>query len=288
VDLNGDGKVDILSGSYSRDDGDMAGLFQVLWGIEGGGFRAPAALNGSDGKPLIIAADKDDDVQRICTRPTAVDLNGDGKLEIVSGNFNGTFAWFLGEGEGRFAPGSTVMTDSEGSQLLVDGHSDPFFVDWDGDGDLDLISGSSAGGVSVFANDGSKTKPKFGKLSEPVPAVVSEEPQPFGDAWLRGPQSDTRVWADDINGDGKLDLLVGDTVSLLFPAEGLEEAAAREKLAAWSTKWQQLMEAWSGCKGESAEADRKKIQEDQAKLRKEREKIVRDDDTGFVWVMYRK
>jgi len=31
VDLNNDGYRDILSGSYSRMETNMAGLFQVLW-----------------------------------------------------------------------------------------------------------------------------------------------------------------------------------------------------------------------------------------------------------------
>ncbi|NJN14803.1 MAG: hypothetical protein HC813_04155 [Planctomycetes bacterium] len=39
MDLNGDGNIDILSGSYSRQDRDMAGLFQVLWGREDGTSR---------------------------------------------------------------------------------------------------------------------------------------------------------------------------------------------------------------------------------------------------------
>ena len=48
MDLNGDGNIDILSGSYSRHDRDMAGLFQVLWGTGDGGFKKPAVLAGTD------------------------------------------------------------------------------------------------------------------------------------------------------------------------------------------------------------------------------------------------
>ncbi|MEK7468574.1 MAG: VCBS repeat-containing protein [Planctomycetota bacterium] len=286
MDLNGDGKVDILSGSYSRDEGDMAGLFQVLWGVEGGGFKAPAVLNGTDGQPLIIA--DDDDIPRICTRPTAVDLNGDGKLDIVSGNFAGTFAFFPGEGEGRFAPKHTLLTGADGASLNVDDHSDPFFVDWDGDGDLDLLSGSASGGVSLFVNLGSKKEAKFGKPVALVPAVENEPSGArMGDEWLKGPQSDTRVWADDLNGDGKLDLLIGDSVTLVYPAAGLEVAQAREKLAEWSARMEKAGAALRAGGGPTAE-DKKKYQEEWQKLRKERETIVREDSTGFVWVMYRK
>jgi len=73
VDLDSDGHLDILSGSYSRKGEDMAGLFQVLWG-EKDGFRQAKALDGADGEPLLMPGGEGDDVdvQRICTRPFAV------------------------------------------------------------------------------------------------------------------------------------------------------------------------------------------------------------------------
>ncbi len=37
--------------------------------------------------------------------------------------------------------------------LKIEGyHCDPFVIDWDGDGDLDLLSGSSEGGVQWAEN----------------------------------------------------------------------------------------------------------------------------------------
>ena len=54
MDIDGDGHLDILSGSYSRMDKDMAGLFQVLYGKADGTFRKAEVLKGTDGEPLII------------------------------------------------------------------------------------------------------------------------------------------------------------------------------------------------------------------------------------------
>jgi hypothetical protein len=284
VDLNGDGNLDILSGSYSRQGRPMAGLFQVLWGEKDGGFRPAETLRGSDGEPLVIPAGEGDDVtDKICTRPFAADLDDDGKLDIVSGNFSGTFAFFAGEGDGRFAPRSTWLTGS-GGPLRVDAHSDPFLVDWDGDGDLDLLSGSAKGGVFLFKNVGSKGEPKFGARGTLVPAAgLADATTVFGDSHVKGPGAATRVWVDDLDGDGKLDLLIGDNVTLSYPADGLDEASATEKLTAWNARRAVLTQAMrSGV----AASENGNPAEALMALHREREKIVREDRTGFVWAMY--
>ena len=55
MDLDGDGHLDILSGSYSDTDRE-AGLFHVLYGKGDGTFRKAEVLKGTDGQPLIISA----------------------------------------------------------------------------------------------------------------------------------------------------------------------------------------------------------------------------------------
>ena len=121
MDLNADGITDVLSGSYAPtkgDEGVMAGTFYVLWG-SAEGFSAAEPLLGSDGERLMLPQAESKprvDQNRICTRPTAVDLNGDGELDLVSGNFKGTFAVFAGEGEGRFAPAASWLLGPDGAQ----------------------------------------------------------------------------------------------------------------------------------------------------------------------------
>ena len=51
MDLDADGRCDILSGSYSRMEEPMAGLFQVLYGNRDGTFKKAEVLKGTDGEP---------------------------------------------------------------------------------------------------------------------------------------------------------------------------------------------------------------------------------------------
>jgi hypothetical protein len=99
-------------------------------------------------------------------------------------------------------------------------------IDWDGDGDLDILSGSSEGGVQWAENRAGPGKPprleSFRTLIEHGPQI--EYGSILRDADLKGPLTDTRIWVDDVNGDGKLDILVGDMAPLLSPAAGLSEA----------------------------------------------------------------
>lgn len=173
MDIDADGINDILSGCYSqRGHDDMVGSFWVLKGQKDGTFAKPFELKGTDGKLLSVHAKFEDRgaqlTENICTRPFAVDWNGDGKLDIISGNFKGTFFLFTGEGEGKFKPEAVAVTTGDGEALKVSGvHSDPFVIDWDGDGDLDLLAASSTGDVVWAENlaDAKTTTDKTPKLS---------------------------------------------------------------------------------------------------------------------------
>jgi hypothetical protein len=46
----------------------------------------------------------------------------------------------------------------------------------------------------------------------------------FFHADLKGPLGCTRIWVDDVNSDGKLDILVGDQAPLVSPAAQKDSA----------------------------------------------------------------
>ena len=267
----------------------MAGIFQVLWGQPGGGFKQPTPLQGTDGKPLIILPDdkKTPTLARICTRPTAADWDGDGHIDLVVGNFGGSFYLFKGEGKGKFAPKATKLT-SGGKALEVRHHSDPFVIDWDADGDLDLLSGASGGGVHWAENTAGKGK---APTLKPFKAIIASGPKrEYGamlkEADLDGPGSDTRIWVDDINGDGKLDLLVGDSVQLVSPAKGLTEKEYHKQKAAWKVEKDKCIAILSNRKSKKAEkrAAGKKMNN----LHNQRKDFEITKSTGYVWLYLQK
>lgn len=293
MDLNGDGNLDILSGSYSRMEQPMAGLFQVLWGQAGGTFKTAEVLNGTDGKPLIIPVkggpgDGEDWIKNICTRPFAVDWDGDGDLDLVAGNFHGTFYLFKGEGKGKFAPVPEEMMAGEKPLAIEGHHSDPFVVDWDGDGDLDVLSGSSAGGVQLAENRAGPGKlpqlAPFQSLIQGAPSVVYGQIQKEED--LKAPASATRVWVDDFNSDGKLDILVGDLATLISPAVNLTEKEFKEQFDAWQKSVSEESEKMNSTVKD--EKERNEAIQRLQKLYSGRSKFMKEDMTGFVWLYLQK
>ncbi len=292
MDLNADGHLDILSGSYSRMDKAMAGLFQVLLGKADGSFAAAAVVNGTDDQPLVIPSKGEDDIiESICTRPFAVDWDSDGDLDLVVGNFAGKFHLFSGAGKGRFSPTSEPLL-ADGKPLKLSGehamHGDPFVVDWDGDGDLDVLSGTSAGGVQWAQNTAGTGKPPalkpFAALIA-APQTMTNECRPNE---VAAPAGSTRVWVADMNADGLLDVLVGDMITLVSPAAGLSEDDYLKRRKEWDTTFDALQKEAEQVGGQTDQTKIEAVFERMNAHHEKRAEFMIEDRTGFVWLYVQK
>jgi hypothetical protein len=124
----------------------------------------------------------------------AADVNGDGKVDLISANLNdNTLSVLTNNGSGGFVLAATYTVGAQPISVVA--------ADVNGDGKVDLIcANENSNTLSVLTNNGSGG---FALASSPGVGVI-----PYS------------VTAADVNGDGKADLicanLVDDTLSVLF------------------------------------------------------------------------
>ena len=162
--------------------------------------------------------------------PQLVDLNGDGIQDMVMATYEGTAFWIQGTKEGWKNPTYLVdendthvristYVDMESREITaVDRSSDDYksngwhrltsiaLVDWDQDGDQDLILGAYEGALYRCMNIGSKTEPKFAAINHQIKA----DGKPVSLDGLTTPR------VVDWNGDGLFDILCGGTDGGVF------------------------------------------------------------------------
>jgi len=141
IDWNKDGKNDLILGSASGR----------LYAFENRGEKEP------DWWPLeqkVFAPN-----QRRYSAPTLGDLDGDGDLDLISGNRQGRLE--LMENRGTSEKPEWILSDVNLAQIDVGSYSVPRLHDVDGDGDLDLFVGNSRGLIIFFENQGSKERSRF-------------------------------------------------------------------------------------------------------------------------------
>ena len=118
----------------------------------------------------------------------------------IAGPLHGRVGWARNEGteeHPRYAPFQLFLT--ENGPVEVYGTPSPNLVDWDGDGDMDLVCGSFLDTLTWFENLGGAGEPSF----SPGRPVMAEG------APLRLELQMLQVVAADWDGDGDPDLIVG-------------------------------------------------------------------------------
>jgi hypothetical protein len=170
----------------------------------------------ADGKPIIlphapVPGSKgvfDDDYHPV---PETIDWDGDGDVDLLVGGYVTGMVFYF-ENVGRSADGIPVLKahgplEADGKVLDVEWCAAPTVADFDGDGDLDLITGTlryTKEGIDptdnelflrYFENIGTREKPN-----------LARKPFPKRGEFPRGPLVTPR--AVDFNDDGLIDLVV--------------------------------------------------------------------------------
>jgi hypothetical protein len=174
-DLDGDGDLDLLVGSYGA---------RVSWLRNDGSPRAARWVEVDSALVTITRGSN--------TTPTLGDLDGDGDLDLLIGEATGTLNYYRNEGT-TAVPAFRLVSDAFDG-IDVGRRSAPVLVDLDGDGDLDLLVGSDDQGVALWRNRGTRASPSF--LADSTFQLESAPP-------LSAPA------AADLDRDGMVDLLVG-------------------------------------------------------------------------------
>ena len=92
-------------------------------------------------------------------------------MDLLVGTIGGNIYLIPNEGKaGDLAYGTPERLRVGDDEIRIDGDASPFCVDWDQDGDLDLLSGGDSGSVWLFENTGSAKDPVLAAKQELIPA----------------------------------------------------------------------------------------------------------------------
>jgi hypothetical protein len=227
VDFDGDGDHDLIAGvgdwaeygwdnAFNEDgrwtNGPLHGY--VYWFQNTGHDNTPKY---QPPKRLLVDHRDEIDLYGGCS-PNFADFDRDGDLDLICGEFLDGFTYFENIGsrtDPSFVEGRRLKYEGKPItmhvQMIV-----PVSVDWDGDGDVDLIVGDEDGRVSLVENTGKKvdrmpeflppyyfqqeaTELKFGALVTPVGVDWDEDGD---DDLVCGNTSGNIAWFENLSGKG--------------------------------------------------------------------------------------
>ncbi|MDT8446172.1 MAG: VCBS repeat-containing protein [bacterium] len=141
--------------------------------------------------------------------PYFIDFDQDGDDDMVMGSSNPTVALYENREQlGRRVLWSVNTNIFNFNKLVITGHRASIATgDLDGDGDPDWIVGEKAGNLNFFRNDGNAQEPDWTLVAEELLFITGME--------------NSAPALGDLDGDGDLDLLVGDKQGLLAYIENV-------------------------------------------------------------------
>ncbi len=198
-DLNGDGLPDLV----------VADTRGFIWFYPNSGTKTNAVFTHGEVMPIWFG--KDGEHNDVAPRIQLTDFNGDGKLDLVVGTFDGSLYMLPNIGaptqpvfrQPQNLDDIDIATRSQG--VLWCNFLAPCLYDWSGKGLLDLIMGEgtySANSIYLLHNMGSNSRPIFNETHtvKLIPGMGREHLTPRVIDW---------------NGDGKPDVLCGERAGYL-------------------------------------------------------------------------
>jgi len=289
ADLNGDGRLDIISGSWP-------GEIYLFRRLADGGFAAGEPLKTAAGKPLNVGN---------ASVPFAIDWSGHGKLDLIVGTLNGDVYLVPNVGTAdKPAFGDPKPLLADGKPIRIEaGDAAPLVADWDGDGKPDLIVGASDGSVVWFRNEGTVQSPRLAAAQ----VLIPPSPSPWMGDNARGPADwgvRVKPCVVDWDGNGRLDLLLGDVCGGFertpsrTPDESVEAKEAAGRLPKLRKEWAAAYKEYAAVADPVTDAERARVDNLRARVRRLKDEIVRLSDIrdryqseymshGYVWLFRR-
>jgi hypothetical protein len=219
VDYENDGDLDIVVGIQDGEDYGWDNAFDEHGVWTNGPLHGYIYLiENSEGvyqlKDKILAGGKPIDVYG-SPSPNFGDFDNDGDLDIICGEFIDKFTWFENIGswenpqyaEGRYLENDLGIVKMDLEMII------PVALDWDKDGDLDLIVGDEDGRVAFVEHTGAieKNMPLFAS-----PRYFKQKPEFLKFGALVTP------FSTDWDDDGDEDLICGNSAGYIGYIENLD------------------------------------------------------------------